>query len=361
MKRFVVATAAVIMAAGCHGNTESAPAVARAVVHCAPIESRPWVEQRVLRGTVSPRPDRDALLSAQVPGRLLRVLAREGDRVEAGAVVAEVESRPLRDGLRQAEAILGQARAQRIAASAAVVREQHLFERGISARQTFEAAQAAVGQADGAVALASAQVDIARQSVERATVRTPIAGVVVRLLRREGEVVDGTPATAIMQVADPSSLELSASVRASDLVMIAPGQTAEVSLEPLPGRRFVASVRSVSPAVDLTTGVGTVRLSLETAGANVPIGILGTAAVHVGSERTTDVVPASAIRSAGGTRTEIVLCIDGHARPLPVVVGDRREQVVQIVSGLESVARPARVATDGLTGLADGTALEEAR
>lgn len=360
MKRFVVAAAAVMMAA-CRGNPESAPAVARAVVHCAPVESRPWGEQRVLRGTVSPRPDRDALLSAQVPGRLMRVRAREGDRVEAGAVVAEVESRPLRDGLRQAEAILGQARAQRTAASASVLREQHLFERGISARQTFEAAQAALGQADGAVALAGAQVDIARQNVERATVRTPIAGVVVRLLRREGEVVDGTPSTAIMQVADPSSLELSASVRASDLVMLALGQTAEVSLEPLPGRRFEATVRAVSPAVDPATGVGTVRLSLQTTGANVPIGVLGTAAVHVGSEVTTDVVPASAIRSAGGTRTELVLCVDGHARPLSVVVGDRREQVVQIVSGLESVARPARVAIDGLTGLADGTAIEEAR
>lgn len=360
MKRFVVAGVAMMVAA-CRGNTESGTEVARAVVHCVPIASRPWVEQRVIRGTVSPRPDRDALLSAQVPGRLLRVLAREGDHVEAGAIVAEVESRPLRDSLRQAEAVLGQARAQRTAASASVLREQHLYERGISARQTLEAAQAALGQAEGAVALASAQVDVARQSLERAAVRTPIAGFVVRLLRREGEVVDGTPTTAIMQVADPSELELSASVRASDLVMLATGQTAEVTLEPLPGRRFEATVRTVSPAVDLATGVGTVRLSLQTTGANVPLGILGTAAVHVGHAITADVVPSSAIRSAGGTRTEVVLCINGHARPLPVVVGDRRDGVAQIVSGLESVARPALVALDGLTGLVDGTAIEEAR
>ena len=344
---------------GCRGRAEEAPATPVARVRCVPLESRHWSETRSLRGTVAPLPDRDAIVSAQVPGRLLQVLVREGDMVKRGAVLAQVESWPSRDALRQAQALLGQARAQHEAAALAVAREEHLFERGISARQSFEVAKAAEGQADGAIASAAAQVDAARQNIERATVRAPIDGVVVRLSRRVGEVVDGTPATPIMEIADPSSLELAASVSASDLVMLSAGQAATVSFDALPGRTFPGSVRTVSPAVDPLTGVGSVRLSLETGGTRIPIGILGTAEVQLGAARGVEVVPASAVRSAGGANTELVVCDSGRAHPLSVVVGERREGFVQIVSGLESLTRPVRIAAEGLTGLEEGTALEE--
>jgi len=72
-----------------------------------------------------------------------------------------------------------------------------------------------------------------------------------------------------------------------------------------------------------------------------------------------EVVPASAVRSAGGANTELVVCDSGRAHPLSVVVGERREGFVQIVSGLESLTRPVRIAAEGLTGLEEGTALEE--
>ena len=343
----------------CHGRAEVAPPEPVARVRCAAVETRQWSEIRSFRGTVAPQPDRDAVVSPQVAGRLLHVLVREGDVVNEGAVIAEVESWPLRDALRQAEAMLSQARALHKAAALAASREEHLFGRGISARQTFEAARAAEAQADGAIALATAQVDTARQNVERATVRAPIGGVVVRLLRRVGEVVDGTPATPVMEIADPASLELAASVSASDLVALNPGREASVSFDALAGRTFSASVRTVSPAVDSMTGVGFVRLSLQTEGARLPIGILGTAEVQVGVPRSVDVVAASAVRNAGGAKTEVVICEGDQAHPQAVVVGERRDGFVQIVSGLESLAGPVRVATNRLTGLEEGTALEE--
>ncbi|MGB8221046.1 MAG: efflux RND transporter periplasmic adaptor subunit [Polyangiales bacterium] len=357
--RHLVTMMLMLTVSACHGRSEEAPETPVARVHCVPVEIRQWSETRSLRGTVAPLPDRDAIVSAQVPGRLLRVLVREGDMVERGAVLAEVESRPSRDALRQAEALLEQARAQHEAAELAATREEHLFERGISARQSFEAARAAEGQADGAIALATAQVDVARQNVERATVRAPIGGVVVRLSRRVGEVVDGTPTTPIMEIADPTSLELAASVSASTLVSLRAGQVATVSFDALPGRTFSASVRTVSPAVDPMTGVGSVRLSLETAESPIPIGILGTAEVQVGAAQSVDVVPATAVRSAGGANTEVVVCDGGQAHPRPVVVGERRDGFVQIVSGLRSLTAPVRIATDGLIGLEEGTVLQE--
>ena len=110
----------------------------------------------------------------------------------------------------------------------------------------------------------------ARRQVERATVRSPLEGVVVRVLRRPGELVDGTPATPIMEVADPEQLELVADVPAADLVRVTRGAEATVRVPALPRRPGPGTVAAVSPAVDRATGLGTVRVSIVRPGPPAP-------------------------------------------------------------------------------------------
>src|SRR5439155_1365525 len=83
-------------------------------------------DARALRGTVVAAPDHDAVVAPQVPGRLLRVVVREGDAVASGAVVAEVESQLARDALVQAQAQLAQAEAQARNAGLILARAEHL-------------------------------------------------------------------------------------------------------------------------------------------------------------------------------------------------------------------------------------------
>lgn len=345
-----------LIALGCRPSGQDSAVSHPVRVRCANVEAREWADLSILRGTVAAAPDRDAIVSAQVPGRLLRVLCREGDVVDRGALLAEVESRPIQDMLRQAEALLAQARAAREAASSLATREAHLFERGISARQSFEVAQSSLAQTEAAVASATAQVDLARQNLERCSVRAPMAGVVVRLLRRTGEVVDGTPATPIAEVADPTSLEFNASAPARDIVLLATGQSASIVFDALSGRRFAATVRAVSPAVDTATGVGSVRLLIRPGDVRPPLGLLGLAEVTTGKPRRVLAVPASAVRNAGGARTEVVTCDQGHARPRVVEIGLRREGFVEVSRGLEP---GLRVALDELMGLEEGTPINE--
>ena len=333
---------------------ETAPVVAR--VHCAAVEARTWSESAVLRGTVQAEPDHDAIVSAQVPGRLVRVLVREGDVVKQNQPLAQLETRPFENVLLQARAQVAQVDATQTAATAMAERERHLFERGISARQAMETAQATLAQAVAQRQAAAAMVDIAQQSMERSVVRAPIAGVVVRLLRRTGEVVDGTPVTPILELADPSSLELSASASAADLVRLVQGQKGQVRFDALPNLTLTATVRAVSPAVDPLTGVGSVRLSLATTRTRPPLGLSGDAVIVTGEAREVLVVPAQAIRNAGGASTEVVLCEAGHARARQVLVGERKEGLAEITKG---VAAGERVALDELMGLAENMALEE--
>ena len=240
----------------------------------------------------------------------MQLLAREGDRVTAGQPVARVDDAPLVDLAKEAEAALEKTKAERRNADATRARTERVFEHGIAARQEVDDAATRAATARATESEAEAASKRARRQVDRATVRSPIAGVVVRLLRKPGELVDGTPATPVMEVADPSQLELVSDTPTPDLVRIAKGARADLTVAALAGLRWSGTVAAVSPAVDRTTGLGTVRVAIDLApgAARPPIGALGTAHVVVGAARPAPVIPKQALRAALGADAEVVVC-----------------------------------------------------
>jgi RND family efflux transporter MFP subunit len=351
--------AALSLGWGCARHEAEAPAAKRQV-RCAPVESAEVTDAIELRGTVSPLPDRDAQIAPQVAGRIMQLLVREGDKVAAGQPVARIDNAPLIDQASEAEAALAKTHAERRNAEATRVRVERVFEHGIAARQEVDDATTRADTAHAAESEAEGAAKRAHRQVERATVRSPLAGVVVRILRRSGELVDGTPATPIVEVADPSRLELVSNATASDLVRLAKTATADVTVAALPGTAWSGAVSAVSPAVDRATGLGTVRIAIDLgAGPRPPIGVLGTARVHVGQARKAQVVPRPALRGGVGADAEVVACgVDGvaHVRRVRrgVSVGDKLE-----VEGLSpgDLSSSDRVALDPI-GLTDGEAIE---
>jgi RND family efflux transporter MFP subunit len=322
------------------------------------VETADVADSIELRGTVAPLPDRDAQIAPQVAGRIVQLLAREGDRVAAGQPVARVDDSILVDQANEAKAALEKARAERRNADATQARTERVFEHGIAARQEVDDATTRAATARAAENESEAAAKRARRQVERATVRSPIAGVVVRLLRRPGELVDGTPATPVIEVADPSRLELVSDATAPDLVRIAKGARAEVSVAALSGMRWEGTVSSVSPAVDRTTGLGTIRVAIDLAtGVRPPIGTLGTARVIVGATRSAMVVPKTSLRSGVGTEAEIISCgADGFAHLKRVKRGTAIGDKVEVTS----LPAGELVATDPI-GIADGAPIEIAK
>lgn len=325
-------------------------------VRCVSAQARSLADEIVLRGTVVPAPDRSATLSSQVPGRIVRLAVREGDDVEAGQLIAEVEPQPARDTLEEAQAMLEEAIANRNSARTEAAHEEALVEKGIASRRSLESLRAAQARAEAAVSAASAQVHAARKSLARTAVRAPIAGAIVHLQRRKGELVDGTPATPICDVVDMSALELAATAAPSDLVHVRPGQPARVRFQGLEGVEFAASVRTVGRSVG-ANGMGQVWLSLDPGRLQPPLGLLGTASIAVSEPRDVVTTPAVAVRSAGGDRLEVVVCDGGVARVREVQIGRREASWVEVTSGLAS---GERVAVDEVTALEDGAPIDVA-
>jgi RND family efflux transporter MFP subunit len=333
-------------------------------VRCAPVESRELQDSIELHGNVAPLPDRDAQVAAQVPGRISHVLVREGDRVTRGQPLARIDEAALTDQAKQAAAQLAKARAESNLASVSRARIQRVFEHGIAARQELDDAEGRLATSRASESEATASNEIANRQLDRATVRSPLDGVVLRLFRKSGELVDGTPALPIVEVGDPSRLEIVASATAADLVQLRAGAAATVALPALPALRLVGTVSAVSPAVDRATGLGVVRVALDlTAGAAPPIGVTGAVAIRTGPRRPGWVVPTTALRNPAGDDAEVVLCgADGRAHVVHVRPGVATAGRVEIRAtgdaGVPLAAAGTSVAVEPVLGLADGDALE---
>jgi RND family efflux transporter MFP subunit len=354
-----LAAIAALAAPGCHRKEAESEAAPKRAVRCAPAEATTITDAIELRGTVAPLPDKDAQVAPQVSGRLLQVLVREGDVVAAGQPVARVDDAPLADEARAADAALEKTRAEVANSRATLTRVKRVFEHGIAARQEVDDATARADTASAGQREAESAARRAHRQVERATVRSPLGGVVVRVFRKPGELVDGTPATPVVEVADPSRLELTADATAGDLVRLQKGRSGEVSISALPGRTWNGTVAAVSPAVEKTTGLGVVRVELALEGAvRPPIGVLGTARIETGTARRTVVVPREAVRTGAGAEIEVVLCgVDGLAHVRRMARGGTsggKVEAAELAPGQAVVVAP-------VLGIADGEALEITR
>lgn len=353
--RWALCAAAIVTACHRHEAAEAEevePGPAR--VRCEAVAPGTLRETRVLRGSVQLPPDRLARVAAQVPGRVLRLVAREGDRVAAGALLAEVEASPFVD---ESTVARGELEAARLAVSTAAATEARLVglvARGVAAQQELDDARVRLAEARSSLAQRVGAASQARRSLSRARLVAPLGGVVLRVLRGVGDLVDGTPATPVVEVGDPSAMAFAANALAGDLASMRAGQGATVRVGSLDAPPWEAHVERVSPAVDVATGIGTVWLRLDAPQA-VTLGATGVAQVVTDARDAVLAVPEAALRARDGDHAEVVLCVERAAKVRAVTLGASSEGRVEVREGL---AAGERVVVDQPAGLEDDGALE---
>ncbi len=358
MRTCTLALFVLLAAAGCRRHADSEHEGPSAVeVHCVKPAKQTVEETTALRGRIEPPPGGDLSVASQVAGRVVVVSVKEGDRVAAGDLVATIDDAPTRDALRQAEAGLAQARASDVNAQAALERTKALVARGIAARQELEDATARAEASREGVASASAAADLARRTLGRVQVRSSFAGLVTRVFRGPGALVDGTAATPIVQLAATAGAEFVADVTQRELLVLAEGQSARGTIAGS-DVRIEGVVRARPRALDAATGLGTVRVALTSASAEqLPVGAFARVVVTTGSHEAAAVVPAAALRGAVADGAEVVVCAGDKAKLATVKVGWRDDARVEIASGL---GPEDAVAIDHVLALDDETPIKRA-
>ncbi len=335
---------------------DEAPADRAVPVRTARVETGPITEWIRLNGRIAPPPDGDATLAPLVPGVLVAAPVREGQSVRTSEVLARVESATLDDSLRAAEAAGRRAEAEAAFRRSAATRTRSLVEKGVASRQDAEADESAAVSAEAALAETSSALATARRRRGWSDLRAPFNGVVVRVFRRAGESVDGTPATPVIQIASASGAQVAAEATGEMLTRLKPDQPAEVAVRGSSGAPLRAHLLRIARAVDATTGSGEVRLAFEAAAPALPFGLPVEVRAAVDHRDRATLVPARALRRDEAGKTEVVVMDQGKAVIRAVVTGLTDGDRVEVVSG---VSPNESVVVDDPVGLTEGTALRE--
>ena len=283
------------------------------------------------------------------------MLVHEGQHVKSGDVVASVDDSASRDGVRQAEATLAQASATALNASATLGRTQALVNRGIAAQQELDDATAKAESERQSVASAQAALDLARRTLGRVQVRAAFGGIVTRVWRGPGALVDGTAGTPIAQVAAASGAEFVADATERDLMQVVVGHQTKLQLAS-GAQTITGTVRAVSSALDPVSGLGVVRITVDDALPGLPMGSQGRATIMTQHRDGVLTVPIEALRGAVADGAELVVCTPEGASVRTVTVGYRDDRQLEIAAGL---APNEKVAIDHVLGLETGTHLVE--
>ena len=208
-------------------------------------------------------PKTQVKISADLPGKVIRALVKEGDRVKRGQLMLQLDDTQYRANLEQARAALssGQARLREATGALKVSdsnfgRQRALFEQKLlsqaewdQASNANESAHAAAATAREEVARAQAALTAAQDNVNKCRFLAPFDGVVSALNVEQGEVViTGTmnnPGTQIMVVSDLSRMLVRADVDETDVVNMTLGQKAKITVDAMPDTSFQGTVTEI--------------------------------------------------------------------------------------------------------------------
>ena len=325
MRRWLLVGGAIVAVACDRG--ESAPAASgrggpnggpARVVPVAVAVAQLGTAARTVSASGAVEPLRTVAINSQVGGALLTVNVEEGSRVSAGTVLARIDSRELSAQLAAAEAALE-------AATRAADRAQQLFDQQIITAAEYERDQTAASAA-------RASRDQLRTRIGYATVRSPIAGVVLRKQVERGDVVSAN--TEMFTVADVSALVVRVPISELDVTGLDVGDEVEVTLDALPGRPTPGRIRRIFPAADTLTRLVPVEIELRGAATrDVRPGFLARVRLSLDPRSNVLLVPASAVVDAAAGAA-VFRVQDGAATRTSVRRGDTYSGRVEILSGL---------------------------
>jgi len=225
---------------------------------------------------------REATVSAKVTGRVVQVMIEEGQKVEAGQVVARLDDTNARAALDEARAQLEQARASLAAAQIAANDAGPIFQRNqkqraagvISAqdfdndRATYNAVTADLDVKQRMVQVARAALEVAQRGEDDTIVRAPFSGVITVKAAQQGEIVSpmstgGFTRTGIGTIVDMDSLEIEVDVSENFINRVHVGQQAVAHLNAYPDWEIPCEVVAIIPTADRSKATVKVRVGFK--------------------------------------------------------------------------------------------------
>jgi cobalt-zinc-cadmium efflux system membrane fusion protein len=282
-----------------------------------------------LPGRVAFASKAQSAVGAPVAGRVSALLVRAGERVKAGDPLLRIESADAA----AARASLEIANTRLAGAQTVYQRNVTMLEKGVGLETERQESEVRLKEAHTEHRRAMQTVGLLGPgSGGQVVVRAPSNGVVTQIKVAVGATV-GAGGEALLELGDPTLLQIVAQVAESEASRVAPGQEAEVELPAL-STRVPARVETISPRVDAESRRMQVYLTLAHQVIGLQAGMLAQIALRAGSDSAI-VVPVSAVLIKDGKRRVVYIeQADGNYVARDVILGRNRDGRVAVLNGL---------------------------
>jgi RND family efflux transporter MFP subunit len=331
--------------AGCTNERRAASAPLETVSNAAVIVAQKTTVPDWLEAVGTVRAAQTSQVSSQVMGNIVEIHAHEGDRVQAGQVLAILDDAQSRTAVDQATAAVTAAEKELSAADsdlalagATLKRYQQLYEKKSVSSQEFDeikaryqSAEARRDMARAGQSQANAGLTQARTSLGYTRLRAPFAGVVTE--RKVDAGMLASPGMPIFTIEDTRSFRLEVTVDESELRFVRIGQVGPVTIDALGNVPLSGKVAQIVPAADPASRSFLVKIELP-ADARLRSGLFGRARFSRG-ERSALLIPRTSVVERGQLQGIYVLDANQIAELRYVTLGKSAGEQIEVLSGLQ--------------------------
>jgi RND family efflux transporter MFP subunit len=226
---------------------------------------------------------RRATVAAKITGKVIEVSLQEGQRVEAGQIIARLDDSNARAALAQSEAQVKQAEAVVASSQTAYEDALPIFRRnerekaaGVISAQSFDQARTQIDAAKSELLVSQRALDAARagrevaqRNLDDTIVRAPFSGIVTEKAAQAGEMVSpisagsGFTRTGIGTIVDMNSLEVEVDVSENFIGRVLPQQPVRIKLNAYPDWDIPGAVIATIPTADRAKATVKVRIAIS--------------------------------------------------------------------------------------------------
>jgi len=298
VKRIFALTMAVgVAAAACGGSKDKA-----AFVQTAAVTRRTIVIDAEATGAVEPI--NVVEVKSKASGLITKMPVETGTLVKPGDLLVQIDTRDVQNQYNQAEADLRASQAKLQVSEQQKKRSDELFKARVITSQEYESASLDLENSKAALIRSAANLDLAKQRLEDATVTAPTAGTVLTKTVSLGQVItsatsSATGGTTLLTMADLGRVRVRALFNETDIGQVRPGQSASVTVDAFPDRRFQGLVEKIEPSATIQQNVTMfpVLVTLDNSESLLKPGMNGEVAVLVDQVNDVLAVPNDAVKN----------------------------------------------------------------
>lgn len=319
-------------------------------VEVAPVSRRDLTPLMVFPANLEPVWSAD--ISAKVDGRINTLHVNEGDIVDAGTVIATLDTTELAAQVVQAEGNLMAAQSGLEQAELDYRRYSVLAEQGAVSAQVLDTARTKRDLSAGQVRAAQGNVMLLEEKLNNATVAAPKRGVVTKRFVQAGTYIRA--GSAIVTVADTTTLLAKATVGESQIADLSVGSNVKVNVDALGGQEFTGTITRLSPSAATPARTFTAEITIPNEQGVLKSGMFAKAAVPAKVHQGVIAVPESALVLKEDQKTVFVVTADNKVQQRTLKLGFISDGWAEV---LEGVVPGDTIVMAGQNKIKDGMAI----